>query len=87
MPTLYLSSIKKRFEIYKELGDKTFAQLTDAQLFWQYNPESNSLAIIVKHLRGNMLSRWTNFLHEDGEKDWRQRDAEFENDITTGKKF
>lgn len=77
----YLLSIKKRFEIYKDLADKTFAQVSDEQLFWQYNAESNSIAIIVKHLWGNMLSRWTDFLTADGEKEWRQRDAEFENDI------
>lgn len=82
MLTSYLPSIKKRFEIYKELGDKTFPQLTDEQLFWQYNPESNSIAVIVKHLWGNMLSRWTDFLTSDGEKEWRQRDAEFEKDLS-----
>ena len=57
------------------------SQVPDEQLFWQYNEESNSLATIVKHLHGNMLSRWTDFLNADGEKDWRQRDAEFENDL------
>lgn len=72
-----------RFLYYKELGDKSFAQLTDKQLFWQYNEESNSIAIIVKHLAGNMLSRWTNFLTEDGEKEWRNRDAEFVNTFKT----
>lgn len=82
MPNPYLPSIKNRFEIYKELGDKTFVQLTDAQLFWQYNPESNSIAIIVEHLWGNMLSRWTDFLTTDGEKQWRQRDTEFENGLS-----
>ncbi len=79
----YLESAKKQFEYYKTLGEKTFIQLKDEQLFWQYNPESNSVATIVKHLWGNMLSRWTDFLTTDGEKEWRQRDAEFENDITT----
>lgn len=73
----------KRFEYYKSLGDKTFEQLTDDQMFWQYNEESNSIAIIVKHLAGNMLSRWTNFLTEDGEKSWRNRDGEFVNTFTT----
>lgn len=73
----------KRFEYYKSLGDKTFGQLTDEQMFWQYNDESNSIAIIVKHLAGNMLSRWTNFLTEDGEKSWRNRDGEFVNTFTT----
>lgn len=73
----------KRFQYYKELGDKTFAQFSEEQFFWQFNEESNSIAIIVKHLAGNMLSRWTNFLTEDGEKSWRNRDAEFVNDFKT----
>lgn len=77
----YLTSIKKQFEYYKMLGDRSFAQLTDEQLFWQYNEASNSIAVIVKHLWGNMLSRWTDFLTSDGEKKWRKRDEEFENDI------
>lgn len=69
----------KRFEYYKSLGDKLFEQLSDEQIFWQYNEESNSIAVIVKHIAGNMLSRWTNFLTEDGEKSWRNRDEEFVN--------
>lgn len=77
----YLASVKKQFKTYKTLGEKTFAQLDDAQLFWRYNEESNSIAVIVKHLSGNMLSRWTDFLTTDGEKPWRNRDFEFENDI------
>ena len=79
----YLESVRKQFEYYKILGEKTFAQLPDDKLFWQYNQESNSIATIVKHLRGNMLSRWTEFLTTDGEKEWRNREAEFDNDITT----
>ena len=79
----YLESAKNQFKYYKLLGDKTFAQLSDEALFFQYNPESNSIATIVKHLWGNMLSRWTDFLTTDGEKQWRNREAEFENDITT----
>lgn len=79
----YLESVSKQFQYYKMLGDKSFAQLSDEQLFWQYNPESNSIAVIVKHLWGNMLSRWTNFLKEDGEKEWRDREGEFEADIHT----
>jgi hypothetical protein len=55
--------------------------LTTKGLFWKYNGESNSIAIIVKHLSGNMLSRWTDFLNSDGEKTWRDRDSEFENNI------
>lgn len=83
----YLESAKKQFEYYKMLGEKTFEQLTDEQLFWQFNEESNSIAIIVKHLWGNMLSRWTDFLTTDGEKEWRKRDAEFDNDIADRKEL
>ena len=83
MTTDFLISARKQFEYYKMLGDKTFAQLTEEQLFWQYNNESNSISTIVKHLWGNMLSRWTDFLTSDGEKEWRNRDAEFDNDIYT----
>ncbi len=74
----FLDSYIKRSSYYKELGDKTFEQLTDADFHYQPNAESNSIAIIIQHLAGNMLSRFTNFLTEDGEKDWRNRDAEFE---------
>lgn len=81
MASYYLSGVKKQFSYYKNLGDKTFEQLTDEQLFWQYNDDSNSIAIIVKHLWGNMRSRWTDFLTSDGEKEWRNRDEEFEGDI------
>lgn len=79
----YLQSVIKQFEYYKLLGEKTFEQLPDETLFWQYNEDSNSVATIVKHLSGNMLSRWTDFLTTDGEKEWRDRDAEFENDLQT----
>jgi len=78
MPTDYLNSVKKQFAYYKMLGDKTFDQLTNEQLNWQYNAESNSIAMIVKHLSGNMMSRWADFLNTDGEKPWRNREAEFE---------
>lgn len=71
----------KRFKYYKDLGDKTFQQLTDEEVLWRYNEASNSISTIVKHLSGNMKSRWTNFLTEDGEKSWRNRDSEFENDL------
>ena len=73
----------KRFLYYKDLGDKTLAQLSEEQIFWQYNEESNSIAIIINHVAGNMLSRWINFLSEDGEKSWRNRDSEFENNFKT----
>ncbi|MFT4735788.1 MAG: hypothetical protein ACI9DJ_002214 [Algoriphagus sp.] len=78
-----IESFKKQLSYYKHLGYKTFEQLEEKQLFWQFNSESNSIAVIVKHLHGNMLSRWTDFLSSDGEKDWRNRDAEFESTFTS----
>lgn len=81
MKTIFLSSTRKQFEYYKMLGERTFDQLQEDDFFWQYNEESNSIAIIVKHLWGNMLSRWTDFLTSDGEKEWRNREEEFEADI------
>lgn len=73
----FLKDAIKRFSNYKELGDKTLVQLSEADLHYQPNEPSNSIAVIIQHLHGNMLSRWTNFLTEDGEKEWRRRDAEF----------
>ena len=75
----YLESIRKQFLYYKMLGEKAMEQLSEEQLFWQYNEESNSIAVLVHHLTGNMLSRFTDFLTTDGEKSWRNRDAEFTN--------
>ncbi len=83
MDTGYLSGAIKQFDYYKMLGEKTFSQLTDEQLFWQPNEESNSIATIVKHLWGNMMSRWTDFLTSDGEKEWRNREGEFDNDLAS----
>ncbi|MEL7119464.1 MAG: DUF1572 domain-containing protein [Bacteroidota bacterium] len=83
MENTYLNSARKQFEYYKQLGDKTFTQLDDKDLFWQYTPEVNSIAVIVNHLWGNMKSRWTDFLTTDGEKEWRNRDDEFEDIIKT----
>ncbi len=80
---IYLESIKKRFLDQKNLGEKAIAQLKEEDLFKSPNEDSNSIAVIVQHLWGNMMSRWTNFLTEDGEKEWRERDAEFENIIKT----
>ncbi len=74
----YLDSAKRQFRMYKQLGEKAMAQIADGELNWQANEDSNSVAAIVKHLWGNMLSRWTDFLTTDGEKPWRERDAEFE---------
>jgi Protein of unknown function (DUF1572) len=74
----YQVTVIKRLKYYKDLGDKTFEQLADKDFHYQFNGESNSIAVIIQHTAGNMLSRWTNFLAEDGEKEWRNRDDEFE---------
>ena len=81
--TSYLESVKKQFLYYKMLGEKAMDQLEPEQLFVSVNEDTNSIAVIVKHLSGNMLSRWTDFLTTDGEKETRNRDAEFENDLQT----
>ncbi|MDT0608533.1 DUF1572 family protein [Croceitalea rosinachiae] len=75
----YLQNAQFEFQRYKTLGDKTLQQLSENQLHWQYQETDNTIAIIVNHMVGNMLSRWTNFLEEDGEKQWRNRDSEFIN--------
>jgi hypothetical protein len=79
----FLTCTKKQFEYYKLLGEKTFEQIPDDKLFWKYTEASNSIATIVKHIHGNMMSRWTDFLTSDGEKEWRKRDEEFENNFAT----
>jgi hypothetical protein len=80
---IYLDSMKKQFLYYKTLGEKAMDQIEAEQLFVSVTDDSNSIATIVKHIWGNMLSRWTDFLTTDGEKPARDRDAEFENDMTT----
>lgn len=74
----YLREALRVFRQYKDLGGKAMAQLEPAGLFQTLDDESNSIAVIVKHLGGNMRSRWTDFLTSDGEKPDRNRDAEFE---------
>src|ERR1700759_3908862 len=81
--TNYLAGIKKLFQYYKSVGDKAIAQASEEQLHWQYSPETNSIAIIIKHIAGNSISRWTNFLTSDGEKPWRDRDEEFEDTLSS----
>jgi Protein of unknown function (DUF1572) len=76
----YISSVRNQFKQYKTLAEKAIDQVPDEKINWQYNPETNSIAVIVKHLAGNMLSRFTDFYNSDGEKKWRNRDAEFENE-------
>lgn len=87
MENSYLSSIIKQFEYYKSLGEKTINQLSIDELKHEFAEDSNSIAIIVKHITGNMLSRWTNFLTEDGEKEWRHRDSEFEDTFQNKKEL
>lgn len=78
----YLSDAIASFRNYKKLAEKAMEQVSDEEFFRLIDEESNSIAIIVKHIAGNMKSRWTDFLTSDGEKDFRNRDSEFvsEND-------
>src|SRR5438067_987355 len=81
MPELashYLDEIRRQMRGYKRLGEGAIAQLDDRQLFVALDPESNSVAILIKHLAGNMHSRFTDLLTTDGEKPDRHRDTEFE---------
>lgn len=82
-PENYLKSALFEFRRYKTLGERTFAQLSENELHRKHSKNDNSIALIVKHMVGNMLSRWTNFLTEDGEKAWRNREEEFESPYTT----
>ncbi|WP_289062076.1 DUF1572 family protein [uncultured Zobellia sp.] len=82
-PETFIKSALFEFNRYKTMGDRTFEQLSEEDIHWKLNENDNSVALIVKHMSGNMLSRWTNFLTEDGEKPWRNREDEFENPSTT----
>ena len=75
--SLYLKDVVDQFRKLKGLGDKALAQVRDEDLFVTLDPESNSLAILIQHMAGNLLSRWTDFLNSDGEKPSRDRDSEF----------
>jgi len=77
----YIHSALKEFKRYRTLGQKTIERVPDEVLFHRPNQEVNSIAMMVKHLHGNMMSRWTNFMTEDGEKSWRERDGEFEDTV------
>ncbi|WP_010280755.1 DUF1572 domain-containing protein [Bacillus timonensis] len=79
----YIRIVIERFKSVKSLGDNTINQLSEEDIHWAYNDESNSVAIIVKHVSGNMVSRWTDFLSSDGEKEDRNRDEEFVDDISS----
>lgn len=75
--TSYLADAIPLFRHYKKLADRAIAQVGEQQLFAALDPESNSIAIVMKHMAGNMASRWTDFLSTDGEKPTRDRDREF----------
>ena len=75
--TSYIEDALAIFRQYKQLGEKAMAQVSDEQLFAVLDDEANSISIIVKHITGNMRSRWTDFLTSDGEKPTRNRDSEF----------
>jgi hypothetical protein len=77
LPQLYLDDIRASFRAYKKLAEKALAQIRDEEYFVILDEESNSIAVIMKHLAGNMISRWTDFLISDGEKPDRNRDQEF----------
>ena len=81
----YLENSIHEFRKLKDLGEKSFSQIKDEDFFWSPDEESNSIAIIVRHLSGNMISRWTDFLTTDGEKKNRKRDEEFERIFYTDK--
>jgi len=73
----YLDDDLRRFRDYKQLAERAFAQISDEEFFRTLDEESNSIAINMKHIAGNMISRWTDFLTTDGEKPERNRDLEF----------
>ncbi|WP_224488098.1 DUF1572 family protein [Robertkochia flava] len=81
MSTSYLRSVTERFHFYKDLGNKTLEQIPEGKMNWSFNTESLNMNLLVKHLAGNMLSRFSEFLTTDGEKPWRNRDAEFIDDL------
>ncbi len=81
MASSYLKSALLQFHYYKELGDKTIDQIPETKLSYKVNAQTNSINTIVKHLSGNMISRWTDFLTTDGEKEWRNREDEFNDTI------
>jgi hypothetical protein len=74
----FLESSQSQFRSYKRLAEQALEQVEDPALFRKGTADSNSLAILLQHLGGNMRSRWTDFLTSDGEKPWRDRDGEFE---------
>ena len=87
MTSSFLKSSLLQFRYYKELGEKTIEQVPEIKLSFQINNETNSINTIVKHLSGNMVSRWTDFLSSEGEKEFRNRDDEFNDTIESKKEL
>lgn len=83
--TIFLESVRARFASLKQQAEGAIEQVEDPDLYWSPDPELNSIAVLVQHLAGNMLSRWTDFLTSDGEKPWRDRDREFVSDATVSR--
>jgi uncharacterized damage-inducible protein DinB len=79
----YLGDALKSFQNYKKLAERAIEQVTDEEFFAAIDEEANSIAVVVKHIAGNLRSRWTDFLTTDGEKDFRDRDSEFEITLDT----
>jgi len=75
---IYLKDMKTTFAKYKAMGEKTFVQLSEDDFHFILDEDSNSISIIVQHISGNLISRFTDFLTSDGEKPNRNRDSEFE---------
>lgn len=82
MKDSFLDTNIRLFRYYKGLAESAIAQVSDENMHWRINEDQNSIVIVMKHLAGNMLSRWTDFLTSDGEKTWRNRDSEFEDTFT-----
>ncbi|MDH4070553.1 MAG: DUF1572 domain-containing protein [Ignavibacteria bacterium] len=78
----YLSDVLDQLAKLRRMGDTALSQVSEEQFFWKPDAESNSIALIMKHMAGNMRSRWTDFLTSDGEKGDRRRDSEFEAETT-----
>ncbi len=78
-----ITSSIKHLKHYKHLADKSISQVSAEDIFHRLHNDDNSIAMIIQHMSGNMKSRWTNIFTEDGEKEWRNRDAEFEEIIKT----
>ncbi|GIV32013.1 MAG: hypothetical protein KatS3mg030_315 [Saprospiraceae bacterium] len=83
MATKYTDNLRKLFRNYKSLSERAMAQLDNSQMHWRRDEHSNNVATIAKHMAGNLISRFTNFMTEDGEKPWRNRESEFDDDFSS----